>query len=270
MASLALALAGCSSDASGGSDTEDGSPSGTVADTRADVDGAEVHERCNGEAWSGADIADVTFETADGVELYAAGLGDGPVGVVLIPGTSSSGLCNWSTVAPALAEDGFRVLAVDHRCVGASGCGDSASSDLDEDAVAAVASLRDSGAERVVVMGESRGGAIALATAARPDVEVDGVVALSAVELDGIYSGPDPAPLADLVTRIQAPTLYVSSLDDVQVDQAEYHGWADATEDSSYVRYRERGHGARMLGDPAAQDEAPYDDDLLPFLRDIR
>ena len=254
-------VSGCAdrSGTDGGSSASSSAPPGTDP-TRVDTSGPPIGERCSGTAWPAAAIEEASFDNEDGIELFGAVLGSGPRGVVLVHGTGSRALCNWSLVAPALAADGFHVLAIDQRCQGYSGCSDQPGS-LDRDVVAAVAALRARGARTVTVMGESRGAAVALAAAARPDFDADAVVALSGVEVGDVSSG---TPVADLVGRIRVPVLYVSARGDI--DQREYRAWAAATRRSAYVVLPSRfGHGSAMLGHP--QPGPVYHDDVLPFLR---
>lgn len=241
LAALAgVLIAGC-----GSTDAPDRPQAPVLAS--ANVQGT-LGTRCASERWQASEPKHVTFSTADHVELFAAELGDGPRGLVLLHGTSASALCNWAKAAPWLVAAGYHVLAIDHRCQGFSGCGTGTEDALDKDVVAAVRKLRGLGAKTVTVVGESRGGAVALAAAARPDADMDAVVSLSGVWFDGSYTGPSPAALPELVTRITVPTLYVSSLDDDLVDQAEYHALSEATAHSEAVVLKAAGHGALMLG----------------------
>lgn len=268
-ASALLLLAACGQDADdpAGSAADPTSPTTEPTDATTADPRETLAERCPSiPAFAQAEPKPVTFRTDDGVEVYGAELGSGPKGVVLVPGTSSDGLCNWDAIAPALAKDGFHVLAIDSRCQGYSGCTSGQDEvGLDSDVVAAVAELRKRGATTVTVVGESRGGAVVLAAAARPDFGGDAVVPVSAVWFDDLYSGPDPAPLAKLVTRINVPVLYVSTRGDT--DQAEYRALAKATPDSKYAAYGAADHGASIFGRPEPEPE--YRKDFLPFLTAI-
>lgn len=265
-ASALLLLAACGQDADDSADASPGPSSPTTEPTDPTTADPQVPiaERCPAvPAFAPANPREVTFRTADGVELYAAELGSGPKGVVMVPGTSNDGLCNWGVVAAGLANDGFHVLAIDSRCQGGSGCSGPEHQDaLDRDVVAAVKELRARGAKTVTAVGESRGGAVVLAAAARPDFGGDAVVPVSGVWFDGLYSGPDPAPLAELVGRIKVPALYLSTKGDTE--QGEYRALAKATAGSKYVAYGDADHGAMIFGRPEPGPE--YRKDLLPFL----
>ncbi|WP_109506689.1 alpha/beta hydrolase [Nocardioides speluncae] len=265
-----LLVAACGGDADdpNGSAADPSSPTTAPTDPTTAQPREPVAERCPATLapdFAPAEPTAVTFKTEDGVELYGAELGSGPKGVVLVPGTSSDGLCNWAMVAAALAKDGFHVLAIDSRCQGDSGCNLDNEFALDVDVVAAVAELRERGATTVTAVGESRGGAVVLAAAARPDFNGDAVVPVSGVWFDGLYSGPDPAPLAGLVGRIKVPVLYLSTQGDT--DQAEYRGFAKATAKAEYVAYDGADHGASMFG--SQEVEPQYRKDFLRFLSSV-
>lgn len=268
-ASALLLVAACGGDSDDPAESADpSSPTTEPADATTAEPREPLAERCSetlAPEFAPAEPTAVTFKTEDGVELYGAELGSGPKGVVLVPGTSSDGLCNWAVVAAALAKDGFHVLAIDSRCQGDSGCNLDNEFALDVDVVAAVAELRKRGATTVTAVGESRGGAVVLAAAARPDFNGDAVVPVSGVWFDGIYSGPDPAPLAGLVGRIKVPVLYLSTQGDT--DQAEYRAFAKATATAEYVAYDGANHGASMFG--SQQVEPLYRKDLVRFLNSV-
>jgi pimeloyl-ACP methyl ester carboxylesterase len=236
-------------------------PSPSRDATRVWTQGRTIAERCPAEAWQASRITDVTFE-ADGVQLYGAELGTGPRGVVLVHGTGGSALCNWGNIAPVLARDGLHVLALDQRCQGFSGC--DATAGLDRDVEAAVAALRARGASRVAVVGESRGGAVALAAAAGTD-DLAAVAALSPVWFPAVTSDPGATSLEAVVPRITAPTLYLAARGDRQVDEARLRAWARATPRAKVLLHAGSAHGAVLLGAP--DPDVGYTRELLPFLR---
>lgn len=129
----------------------------------------------------------VSFTTQDGGLIYADLYGAGDRGVVLAHGgrfTKES----WEKQARALAEAGFRVLAIDFRGRGRSRGGPQAQSRDDGarfDVLAAVRHLRRTGSKTVSVVGASfGGGAAAEASAeARPD-EIDRLVLLAHSPID--------------------------------------------------------------------------------------
>jgi pimeloyl-ACP methyl ester carboxylesterase len=114
----------------------------------------------------------------------AVRLGRGRVAVVLLHQTDGNGLCGWLPFMPVAAEAGFAVLAIDLCRYGESDCtavAEGTYTDADQtDAVAvAVRYARERlHARRVVVMGASMGGSVALMSAATLD-GVDAVVDVS-------------------------------------------------------------------------------------------
>ena len=133
-------------------------------------------------------------------------VGTGPTVAVLLHQTDGNGLCGWLPAAAALARDGVAALAIDLCRYGESAC-----RALDDDTFApadqvdpvatAVAFARDRmGARRVVVVGASMGGSVALMSAAR----------LRGIDAVADLSGPVDWPGADLVRRgraLQVPVL---------------------------------------------------------------
>ena len=131
-------------------------------------------------------------------------VGSGPTVAVLLHQTDGNGLCGWWPYAERLARDGVRSLLFDLCGYGDASCPDEAFAD---DPVAQVAAAvgwaRSHGARRVVLVGASMGGAIALGAA--PAVSADAVVDLS---------GPASWGSLDSVralSRLTVPTLVAIS-----------------------------------------------------------
>ena len=102
----------------------------------------------------------VSFPTQDGGLVYADMYGKGDRGVVLAHGGRFN-KASWEKQARALAEAGFRALAIDFRGRGQSRGGPQSKSPDDElhlDVLAAVRYLRQTGAKTVSVVGGSMGG----------------------------------------------------------------------------------------------------------------
>jgi len=103
------------------------------------------------------------FVEVEGQRLHAVAMGEGP-DVVLIHGSSGSTRDMTFRLAPALAEAGFRVIAIDRPGLGWS------PPVRDGELIARQAALLQGaaaalGAERPIVLGQSYGGAVALAWA---------------------------------------------------------------------------------------------------------
>ena len=145
---------------------------------------------CGGEREDyGAQPQEVSFPTEDGGVVYADVYGQGDRGVVLAHGgrfTKKS----WTAQAPALANAGFRVVAIDFRGRGQSrgGPGWEAPGDdhgVEFDVLAAVRYLQQSGAQSVSIVGASFGGwAAAQASVEADPGEIDRIVLLAASAID--------------------------------------------------------------------------------------
>ncbi len=119
-----------------------------------------------------------------GEPLSCGVLGYGP-GLVLIHGTSSSGLANWAPVAQALAAD-YTVLVPDLPGSGKSAL-PPAPLDLDTIADQVVAAAKKSGFERFAVAGFSLGAAVAIRLATRHAAHVTALATVAG------YAWPRPS-----------------------------------------------------------------------------
>ncbi|WP_326999720.1 alpha/beta hydrolase [Dactylosporangium sp. NBC_01737] len=127
--------------------------------------------------------------------------GTGRTVLVLAP-QASADACSWLSWARQEAAAGYRVLALDFGGEGRSQRGPDGKPS--GDVLSAVAYARTLGAERVVLVGASRGGtAVLVAAAAQPPVTA--VVSLSAPDA---YAGENAAAAAP---RIAVPVLYVAA-----------------------------------------------------------
>lgn len=166
-------------------------------------------QRCTGERGPGRAVVIRHGRS----QLTAAQLGRGPTWAVLLHQTNGDGYCGWWRYARWLADHDVHVFMVDLCGFGSSSCHGSYYQDQPAQAVAAVRQARRHGAERVVLVGASMGGAVA-AAAAGP-ARVDAVVDLS--------GPPEWTRRVNLVSdsrSLTMPTLFAVS-----------------TEDASYVRY---------------------------------
>ncbi|HTF08138.1 MAG TPA: alpha/beta hydrolase [Asanoa sp.] len=206
----------------------------------------EPEERCG----FGPDdtIEKVVLTTSDGVELAAARFGTGPRGLVLVHQLGSD-LCGWFPQARRWAGEGYQVIAFDQRCDGLSECG---GPEPATDVPAATAELRRNGAKTVQVIGASRGAAIALVAAARPETDADAVVSLSAH--DPRFSAAATAPITPLeaAPSLKVPLLFACADDDPSAfcgDSAKEFLGAVATDDKKVIELPDSGlHGWDMLG----------------------
>jgi pimeloyl-ACP methyl ester carboxylesterase len=133
--------------------------------------------------------------------------GSGTTTVVLAHGGRSD-LCETLTFAQTLVAAGYRILAFDFRGNGRSDSPDANRLALGRDLAAAVVHARDAGAQHVILVGSSMGGAAIVQNTS--SLRVDGRVSLSGTRLWHGFGVNNPAGLA----RIRAPFLYVGARDD--------------------------------------------------------
>lgn len=145
-----------------------------------------------------ADSREVTFPSADGVELAGRVFGpdDATAGVVLahmLPADQSS----WFDFADRVGDLGYRVLTFDFRgyCPGGdAGCsqGTKQVSAIWQDVQGAVDYLEGQGVRRIGLVGASMGGTASLVVGSRADEAIRAVVTLSApASIEGLVAGPD-------------------------------------------------------------------------------
>jgi len=147
------------------------------------------------------------FPTEDGGRVSADVYGGGPRGVVLAHGGRFDKE-SWRSQAQALAEAGFRVVAIDFRGYGQSRGGDRlppADDGFRYDILAAVRYLRETGATTVAVIGGSMGGTAAAEAAAAAPGTIDRLVLLA----HGAIAHPE---------RVTGRTLFVTARDDPYAD----------------------------------------------------
>jgi pimeloyl-ACP methyl ester carboxylesterase len=186
LAVILVALAGCEDAAT--------SPAGTTSTSVAGAASAPTYTT-------------VTFGTDDGLCLGGRIYGAGARGIALAhmyPADQTS----WDAVAQRLAAEGFLVLTFDFRGYGESE-GTRDIPNLALDVTAAVATLRQAGAEEIVLVGASMGGTACLESAlqaqALSSIRLAGVVTLSApVEFRGLSA-------EEAVPQLQVPLLFIAA-----------------------------------------------------------
>ena len=228
----------------------------------------QVEEACGQNAPAGVAVHDVTLRATDGVRLAAAVLGRGRRGVVLLHQTDN-GICGWLPYAGYLATRGYQVLLFDRRCTGDSTCpsDDQAADNHAADVGTAVADLRRRGAAKVVIVGASLGGAVAIGSCAV--VRTSGCVALSPAVFDAKLGGKLTATNA--IGRVRVPLLVAVAPDDSDSDLGEVRtllrrarpGLAQLVQLPPGA-----GHGWDTVDDPADPTRrSPFSDRLLTFLQ---
>jgi alpha-beta hydrolase superfamily lysophospholipase len=195
----------------------------------------------------------VRFTTFDRVRLIGVEVGSGPRVVILAhQGGAGEGpwLCAWMRYARQLAQQGYRVLAFDHRGFGSSGRTNHLSriSRVDWDVLAAIRVMRTRGARQVVLAGASLGGAAVLSAAALSPTAVDGVISFATPQVFGRVDA-----LA-AVRSLRVPALFVSAAeDDTFADEARALYEACASPDKQLAIVPGTVHGAPVLRDPTTR-----------------
>jgi dienelactone hydrolase len=237
---LAVALlTGC-----GGSDKGSGAPSTDTRTTSAEDSTAAQEELLYG-CIEPNTARPVTIESGR-VPLDAALFGDGPVGIVLAHERGGS-LCNWASIAPDLADEGYRVLIFDF--------GEPAT--VASDMLAATKKIDELGAKNVILGGASLGGTVALMTAVRVK-RVLGAFSLSA---PAVFGNAEALPA---VRRFRAPVLFVAAAEDSNFaeDARQLYG-ASASREKELVIVSGSEHGTDLYGGPAAERVRQAVDRLL-------
>tara|TARA_R110000868_G_scaffold120773_3_gene320614 strand:- start:23004 stop:23873 length:870 start_codon:yes stop_codon:yes gene_type:complete len=203
----------------------------------------------------------VSWTSADGLKLYAQDhIPEGPqtgLPVLCIPGLTRNSR-DFSDIAPRIAAQGRRVLAVDLRGRGLSGRARDPRTYRPDIYAADMASLLDAlGIARAHVVGTSLGGIVAMAMAGRHSDRVAGAV------LNDIGPAADPAGLARIASYAgSAPK--VANWDDAagyarHINGAAFPDYADADWMVFATRmFRENAEGIPVLDyDPAIFKPVP-------------
>ncbi len=155
-------------------------------------------------------------ETDDGVRIYGVEAGTGTT-VIILAHQARDTLCGVLPYFNTLVEAGMRVVAFDFRTRGRSdGPEDPAARlALERDLAAVVSKVRGDGADKVVLIGGSNGGAAVVQHGA--DLNVDAIISLSGAKFSGALGVNNPASLP----RLTVPLLMIVSKRDPVVPLAE-------------------------------------------------
>ncbi|MQY12718.1 hypothetical protein SRB5_28570 [Streptomyces sp. RB5] len=145
----------------------------------------------------GDQLAGATSFEVDGEQVDAYRTGKGTTGVIFSHQVDLD-LCSWVPAADELAADGYQALAVN-----------SMSTEVDE-LVAAAKLLREKGAEKIILIGASKGGTGSLAAAAEIKPAVSAVVSLSGPAEFGDIDALAAAP------KLTMPVYLIASRDDTR------------------------------------------------------
>lgn len=195
----------------------------------------------------------IRFTTFDRVRLIGVEVGSGPRVVILAhQGGAGEGpwLCAWMRYARQLAQQGYRVLAFDHRGFGSSGRTNhwSRISRVDWDVLAAMRVMRARGARQIVLAGASLGGAAVLSAAALSPSGIEGAISFASPQVFGRVD----ALVA--VRALRVPALFLSAAeDDNFADEARALYEACASPDKQLAIVPGTVHGAPVLRDPSTR-----------------
>lgn len=184
------ALAGCVGGQPG--------PATSAAASPAVPPTVSVAEFCGGSV--PARLEQQVLKAPDGIALNTAWLGSGSTTAVLLHQTDGNGICGFLFYAEFLARKGIRVAVVDLCGYGQSNCTGRPLADDPVGQVKLVASAaRAGGAKRVVLVGASMGGSLA-------------VTAAQATQADAIVDLSGPAEFGSSSIAADAPNVTMPAL----------------------------------------------------------
>ncbi len=236
---VGIIVAGCSSASSGQPATSRSAPSETV---RADQAPPSLKSTCY--STGGVRTRSMWLRTSDGVRLYAVEAGTGGTAVVLAE-EGRTDLCGWLPYVRTLTAAGIRVLAFDFRGQGESSYPPSVGPALGRDLEAAATRAREDGAQHLVLVGASMGGAAVVQNSV--DIPADGRISLSGTVLWPGYGVNDPSG----VRRLRGPFLYIGSRADTLAPLAQARSIYRAVGSSRkrMILYPGTAHGWDLIGD---------------------
>lgn len=197
----------------------------------------------------------VTFQSEDGITLGGTLYGSGRVGVVLshmFPTDQTS----WAGLAQKIAALGYLVLTYDFRGYGQSGAQVQVDQ-IDKDLRAAVAFIREGGAEKIVLVGASMGGTATVKVAAEDSGIAAVVVWSSPLAFRGLTT-----ELSEVAT-LTIPALFLGAeADPATADTARM---SEAAPNAALFIYGGNSHGTFALGTPQGIE---VETKLLSFIQE--
>ncbi|MBX2797204.1 MAG: alpha/beta hydrolase [Myxococcales bacterium] len=191
-------------------------------------------------AWAGT----VSLDTPDDVRLTAQSWGRSGDGVLLLHAEGRDRQ-DWATLAPRLAANGFRVLALDLRGHGESRLAGSLEDEdfvrMSADVVAGIRWLEARGAARVHLVGAALGANLALHTAANDPLDGSMVLLSPQLNAHGMKVSAEVPKLRD------TSVLVVASQEDTLSARAAAYLAERAPVPTHLQLYQGAGVGARML-----------------------
>jgi Alpha/beta hydrolase family len=202
-------------------------------------------------------IVQKQIKAAKGVRLNTGWLGDGDTTAVLLHQTDGDGMCGFLFYGGYLAKHGVRVVLMDFCEYGQSDCGD-AQIALPAQVQAVTNAVRDQGAKRVVLVGASLGGSVAVAAAKQ--TKADAIVDLSGPADFGELS------IADHAQSITMPALFAfSNTDRSDLDQVRQNLKRMPSKTKIFLSYP-AGHGYELLQDQNSGELSPLADRVQRFV----
>lgn len=188
---------------------------------------------------------DVTFTTSDHIQLAGTLYGHGKTFIIFSNQTDTLAF-DWAPIAQQFAVKGYAALCYDYRGHGGSQGTRDLGPSLMTDLRAAIAYVRQQGAQRVVLVGASIGGAVTA-----------NVAASASVAAVAIISAPREFPEVEVsnatMARITAPKLLMDSQGDVYAQDT--RAMYDAALQPKYLNlYPGRDHGLDLLTGPYGTD----------------
>lgn len=253
---LVIAVPGCSSDSSPGpvtptTRTSEAAPSppSAVVDTSGWSSLPGPLARCGPQPPRVAALRPTSATLRHpGARLPAFVAGTGRTVVVLLHQSDRNGRCGWLTFAQRIvARGGFTVLAPDLCGYGDAVCPTAFTArQVDQVELAVAHASGPMRARRVLLVGASMGGSLAVLASAR-DLRVDALV-----DLSGPATWAD-TELASVATRLRAPGLFAMAEDEGPEAVAAARALAAAAPPGSRFLVADQGHGFDLLEDPTGE-----------------
>jgi pimeloyl-ACP methyl ester carboxylesterase len=184
----------------------------------------------------------VTFSRPDGIVLEGALYGSGATAVILSH-MGEHRQETWWPLVPELVERGYHVLTYNMSFWRNGAIVHANRNRADDDLAAAMAFMREQGAERLVLIGASLG---AIATAREADAEDVAAAVIIAARLGPISSLTIQVTPED-IRAIRAPTLFITSEIGDDADDAEAM-YELAAEPRQLHLFPGRAHGTELFG----------------------
>jgi dienelactone hydrolase len=198
-------------------------------------------------------------------------MGTGEHGVLMLPQYQSSA-CVWQSTAQELVAAGYRVLLLEYRCTQVSDCPTDAdaATQLQLDVAAGVKELHAEGAKKVVIVGASAGGTLAIVAGAAAGPLVNGVIDLSGpADVSNLYGAPNER--LDSFTaapKLVVPALMVLAQEDPSTSEVEFrnvYNKLPGPHKKLLILPADAGHGWSMLG--YSGPEGNVTDEINAFLK---